>query len=73
MIAIELLLAAQALDHRAPLAPGRGSGAARAAVRARIPALDGDRYLKGDLDAALALCEDGTVLAAAEAAAGRLL
>ena len=72
IVAIELLLAAQALDFRAPLAPGRGSAAARDAVRRAIPRLDGDRYLKGDLDAALALVESGSVLAAVEAAVGAL-
>jgi histidine ammonia-lyase len=72
ILAIELLLASQALDFRAPLAPGRGSAAARAALRARVPALEGDRYLKADLDAALGACADGSVLAAAEAAVGPL-
>jgi histidine ammonia-lyase len=72
VLAIELLLAAQALDARAPLTPGQGSAAAREAVRRRIPALDEDRYLKGDLDAALALAEEGAVLAAVEAAIGPL-
>jgi histidine ammonia-lyase len=70
ILAIELLLAAQALDCRAPLTPGRGSAAARAALRAHVPALDADRYLKGDLDGALAAC--GDALAAAEAAVGPL-
>jgi histidine ammonia-lyase len=70
VIAIELLLAAQALDARAPLSPGRGSAAARDAVRRAIPRLDGDRYLKGDLDAARELAEDGAVLTAVEAAIG---
>ena len=70
--AIELTLAAQALDFRAPLRPGRGTAAAREAVRARIPPLDGDRYLKNDLDAARALVVDGVVLAAAESAVGPL-
>jgi len=72
VVAIELLLAAQALDFRAPLAPGRGSAAARQAVRRRIPPLDRDRYLKADLDAALGLCEDGSVLDAVEAEIGPL-
>jgi histidine ammonia-lyase len=72
LIAIELLLAAQALDCRAPLSPGRGSAAARDAVRRAIPRLEGDRYLKGDLDAALALAENGSVLAAIEVAIGPL-
>jgi len=72
VLAIELLLAAQALDCRAPLAPGRGSAAARGAVRQRIAPLDRDRYLKADLDGALELCEEGVVLAAVEAAIGSL-
>jgi histidine ammonia-lyase len=72
VLAIELLLAAQALDLRAPLEPGRGSAAARTAVRRRIPPLAGDRYLKADLDAARALADDGSVLAAVEAAVGPL-
>jgi histidine ammonia-lyase len=72
VIAIELLLAAQALDFRAPLAPGRGSAAAHRAVRERIAPLDRDRYLKADLDAALELCEGSAVLAAVEAAIGPL-
>jgi len=48
------------------------SRAARDAVRRRIAPLADDRYLKPDLDAALALAEDGSVVAAAEAAAGTL-
>jgi histidine ammonia-lyase len=70
IVAIELLLAAQALDFRAPLVPGRGSAAARAALRRHVPPLDADRYLKADLDGALAAC--GDVLAAVEAAVGPL-
>ena len=72
VVAIELLLAAQALDLRAPLVPGRGSRAARDAVRRTIAPLGDDRFLKDDLDAALALAEDGSVLAAAESAVGAL-
>jgi histidine ammonia-lyase len=72
LLAIELLLAAQALDCRAPLAPGRGSASARDAVRRAIPRLDVDRYLKADLDAARDLAETGAVLAAVETAIGPL-
>jgi histidine ammonia-lyase len=72
VLAIEVLLAAQALDFRAPLAPGRGSAAARDAVRSRVPRLEADRYLKADLDAALALCEADTVVAAVEKLIGPL-
>jgi histidine ammonia-lyase len=72
VLAIEALLAAQALDFRAPLAPGRGSAAARDAVRTRVPRLDADRYLKADLDAALALCEADTIVASVERVIGPL-
>jgi histidine ammonia-lyase len=72
VLAVELLLAAQALDFRAPLVPGLGSRAAHAAVRARIPRLDADRVLAADLAAALALIETGAVQAAVEAAVGAL-
>jgi histidine ammonia-lyase len=72
VLGIELALAAQALDLRAPLVPGRGTRAAHAAVRRRLPPLAEDRYLKADLDAALRLVEDGSVLVATETAVGPL-
>ena len=72
ILAIELLLAAQALDFRAPLTPGTGSAAARAALRARVAPLHHDRYLKTDLDLAYAACADGSVLASVESAVGPL-
>jgi histidine ammonia-lyase len=54
------------------LSPGRGSAAARDAVRRRIAPLDEDRYLKADLEAAIGLVEEGVVLAAVEEALGPL-
>ena len=72
VLAIELLLAPQALDLRRPLTPGVGSRAAHAAIRARVPHLDTDRFLHADLAAALALVEAGAVLAAVKSALGRL-
>ncbi len=72
VLAIELVLAAQALDLRAPLAPGIGSRAAHVAVRAAVPHLDADRFLSGDLAAALAAVEAGAVEAAVESAIGAL-
>jgi histidine ammonia-lyase len=72
VLAIEAVCAAQALDLRAPLQPGRGSAAARAAVRARVPALKEDRVVRDDLAAALVLVEDGSLVAAVEAAVGPL-
>ena len=72
VLAIELLVAAQALDLRAPLAPGAGSRAAHAAIRAAVPPLDTDRFLSADLAAALAVVEGGALAAAVESAVGPL-
>jgi histidine ammonia-lyase len=72
VLAVEVLLAAQALEFRAPLSPGRGSAAARSAVRRLVPPLDADRWLQGDLERALALCEGGVVLGAVEREVGSL-
>jgi histidine ammonia-lyase len=48
--------------------PGRAVAAAHAAIRARIPFLDRDRALDGEIRAALQLVTDDSVLAAARAA-----
>ncbi|HKA25462.1 MAG TPA: histidine ammonia-lyase [Candidatus Eisenbacteria bacterium] len=49
--AAEFLCAAQALDLRAPLEPGRGTGALHRAVRRLVPTLAGDRPPAPDLAA----------------------
>ena len=48
---IELLCAAQGIDFRAPLRPGRGVSAVYRAVRNVVPFLDTDRILYLDLEA----------------------
>ena len=45
MLAIELMCAAQGIDYRAPLKPGRGVARAHAAVRALVAPLERDRVL----------------------------
>ena len=45
VVAIEAMIAAQALDLRAPLDPAAGTRAARDAIRERVPFLDADREL----------------------------
>jgi histidine ammonia-lyase len=50
ILAIELMCAAQGLDYRAPLAPGRGVAAAHRAVRERVPPLERDRVLSPDIE-----------------------
>ena len=48
--AIELLAAAQALDYRAPLAPGRGVKEAHRIVRSLVEPLTADRSMSGDIE-----------------------
>ena len=77
IVAVELLMAAQALSLVEPLAEAfplaPATRAAMAALRDTIPpALDGDRWWHADMAAALALVQAGSVLAAAEGVAGPL-
>src|SRR5487761_676232 len=51
VIAIELLLATQGLDFRAPLKPGKGVAEAHAAVRGIVPTLRDDRPPAPDIEA----------------------
>jgi histidine ammonia-lyase len=48
-LAIELLVAAQALDLRKPLLPGVGARAAHELIRSRVPHMDADRELHRDI------------------------
>jgi histidine ammonia-lyase len=59
VLAIELLVAAQALDLRQPLQPGRGVRAAHALIRSRVRHLDADRELHRDIAAVAALVHSG--------------
>lgn len=72
VIAIEYMTAAQGLEFRKPLQPAAGTKAAFDALRARVPMLREDRYLKPDIDATLAAVEKGELLRAAEAKVGEL-
>jgi histidine ammonia-lyase len=49
ILAIELMCAAQAIDCRAPLVPGRGVAAAHQRVRGLVPPLEADRVLSTDI------------------------
>lgn len=72
VLVIELLCAAQALDFRLPLAPGRGTAAAYHAVRRVVPFMSRDRVLYPDLEA----CETivpAALLADVEQAVGTLV
>ena len=71
VLAVEVLCACAGIEHRLPLTPGGGTGAALAAVRRVVPALGDDRSPSPDIEAVTALIEDGSLVRAAmEAAAG---
>ena len=72
ILAIELVCAARGLDLRAPLQPARGTAAARTALRAVVLGPGPDRWLSPELAAAEGLVSGGELLAAVEAAVGRL-
>jgi histidine ammonia-lyase len=72
ILALEFLGAAQGLDFLAPLRPGRGVQAAYEVLRRHVAHLEEDRILRRDLDKVLPLLEDGSLLAAVEAAVGPL-
>jgi histidine ammonia-lyase len=50
VLAIELMCAAQGLDYRAPLKPGRGVARAHAGVRRIVAPLERDRVLSPDIE-----------------------
>ena len=63
VIAIEYMCAAQALDLRRPLRPGRGSEAGYATVRSKIQRLRSDRILAPDIAAVRGLMLAGRMRA----------
>jgi histidine ammonia-lyase len=69
VIGIELLAAAQGCDFHAPLTSSPALEAVRAALRAWVPALDHDRHLQPDMDAAIDLVRCGALIDAAAAVA----
>jgi len=63
VLAIELMCAAQGVDYRAPLKPGRGVARAHAAIRALVPPLGNDRVLSGDIERLAQALEDDEISA----------
>src|SRR3954447_9978748 len=72
VLAIEVLTAARALDLRAPVEPAAATAAVVAALRERVAGPGPDRYLAPEIEAAVALVADRTLLAAAESVTGPL-
>jgi histidine ammonia-lyase len=69
-LAIELLVAAQALDFREPekTQPGRGVAAAHRLIRSRVPHMATDRELHRDIATVAALIDTGELLSTVRAA-----
>ena len=68
VVAIELLAAAQGCDFHAPMTSSAALERARAALRARVPHLQDDRYMAPDIAAAADLVRSGALVAATGAA-----
>jgi histidine ammonia-lyase len=58
VLAIELMCAAEGLEYRKPLRPGKGVQRAYEQVRAVVPRLDQDRALGGDIERLAAAVHD---------------
>ncbi|MCZ6601555.1 MAG: histidine ammonia-lyase [Planctomycetota bacterium] len=72
ILAIEILCACQGIDFLRPKKPGRGAAALHRAVRRKVPRLEGDRVLYGDIEAVRKLVADGEVLRAVQQVTGRI-
>jgi len=60
-LAVELLVAAQAVDLRAPLRPGARVAEAHRRIRAVVPRLEEDRELHRDIEAVSRLLDEGAL------------
>ena len=65
IIGIEAMAAAEAMEHRRPLASSTALEAAHATIRTRVAPLTADRFLAPDIAAATALVEGGALVGGA--------
>jgi histidine ammonia-lyase len=72
IVAIEAVCAGHGLDLRAPLTPAPATDAVLAQLRQRVPGPGKDRFLAPSLAAAEQMVDEGSILTAAEQAAGPL-
>ncbi len=72
VLGIELLNAAQAMEFRKPLKPGKGCQAAYDCIREYCEPLIEDKPLYGDINMMTRLVKEGTILRAVEEAVGEL-
>jgi len=72
ILAVEFLAAAQGLDFREPLKPGRGTKAAYNVIRSYVEPLEEDRPLYKDIERVAKLVEKGRILEEVEKEIGEL-
>ena len=73
ILAIGMLCAAQTLDFRKGMKPGKGTRAAYDAVRERISPLETDRYIKDDIEMLFGMVRSGEIADRAGKAVGELM
>jgi histidine ammonia-lyase len=66
IVAIELLCAAQGIDHRGASRAGRGTNAAHSLIRKKVPILKEDRVLSKDIEAVVELIRSGDIIESVE-------
>jgi histidine ammonia-lyase len=72
ILAVEAACAAQGLDLRRPLTPGRVTGAVLERIRREMPFIDADLFMAPHLQAVEAMVGSGALVAAAEQTVGPL-
>lgn len=72
VVGIELMAAAQAIDHRKPHKPGKGTQAAYDLIRQNVAFVDEDRPTADDLNTMAELVRSGEILDAVESVIGVL-
>lgn len=72
VVAIQLMCAAQALEFKHPLKPGKGTRAAYRYIRTKLKKLIDDRPLYPDIALVTSLVRDGSIVKAVEAEIGSL-
>lgn len=72
IIAIQMMSAAQGLDFKLPLSPGKGTQAAYKAIRRKLKRLIDDRALYPDIDIVTEMVRSGEIVEAVEKAVGKI-
>jgi len=73
VVAVEIMVAAQALEFSEGKRPGKGTAEAYRLVRRAVTALEGDRYLRPDLEALRSAVVSDVFVAGVSEAVGELL